>query len=216
MDLPRDTEHLLAPPLETAAALAGAREAHARLLAGLPGLDDAAVARPSLLPGWTVGHVITHLARNADAHVRMLEGAGDGEITDQYAGGAAGRAAEIEAGAGRPAAEQVADLAEAILRLELAWDATPEAVWGQGFGRNPAGELLACADLPFRRWREVEIHHADLGLDFGPAEWTAAYVDTELPRSLAGLPARLGLDDRRVLLAWLMGRAGDPPPLPPW
>jgi maleylpyruvate isomerase len=216
MDLPRDTEHLLAPPLETAAALAGAREAHARLLAGLASLDDAAVARPSLLPGWTVGHVITHLARNADAHVRMLEGAADGAITDQYEGGAAGRAAEIEAGAGRPGAEQVADLALAIARLELAWDATSEVVWAQGFGRNPAGDLLACADLPFRRWREVEVHHADLGLGFGPAEWTAAYVDTELPRSLAGLPARLSLDDRRVLLAWLMGRAGDPPRLPPW
>ena len=216
MTLPSDTEHLLAPPLETAAALAGAREAHARLLTGLAGLDDAAVARPSRLPGWTVGHVITHLARNADAHVRMLEGAADGGIADQYQGGAEGRAADIEAGAGRPAAELVADLAGAIARLELAWDATSESVWAQGFGRNPAGELLACADLPFRRWREVEVHHADLGLEFGPADWSAAYVDTELPRSLAGLPARLSLDDRRTLLAWLMGRAGDPPPLPPW
>jgi maleylpyruvate isomerase len=216
MDLPRDTEHLVVPPLETAAALAGAREAHVRLLAGLADLDDAAVARPSRLPGWTVGHVVTHLARNADAHVRMLEGAANGEIADQYHGGAEGRAAEIEAGAGRAAAEQVADLAEAIARLELAWDAATGAVWAHGFGRNPFGELLACADLPFRRWREVEVHHADLGLDFGPADWTAAYVDTELPRSLAGLPARLSLDDRRTLLAWLMGRAGDAPPLPPW
>lgn len=216
MDLPRDTEHLVVPPLETAAALAGAREAHARLLVGLADLDDAAVSRPSRLPGWTVGHVVTHLARNADAHVRMLEGAANGEIADQYEGGVEGRAAEIEAGAGRAAAEQVADLAEAIARLELAWDAATEAVWAHGFGRNPVGELLACADLPFRRWREVEVHHADLGLDFGPAEWTAAYVDTELPRSLAGLPARLSLDDRRTLLAWLLGRAGDPPPLPPW
>jgi maleylpyruvate isomerase len=216
MDLPRDTEHLVVPPLETAAALAGAREAHARLLAGLADLDDATIARPSRLPGWTVGHVVTHLARNADAHVRMVEGAANGEIADQYEGGVEGRAAEIEAGAGRPAAEQVADLAEAIARLELAWDGTAEGVWAHGFGRNPFGELLACADLPFRRWREVEVHHADLGLEFGPAEWTAAYVDTELPRSLAGLPARLSLDDRRTLLAWLMGRAGDPPPLPPW
>ena len=64
------------------------------------GLDDATVARSSRLPRWTVGHVPTHLARNADAHVRMLEGAAAGEITDQYEGGA-GRSAEIEAGAGR-------------------------------------------------------------------------------------------------------------------
>jgi hypothetical protein len=42
-------------------------------------------------------------------------------------------------------------------------------------------------------------------------------VDAELPRTLAGLPARLSLEDRRRLLAWLMGRAADPPTdLPPW
>jgi maleylpyruvate isomerase len=216
MDLSRDTEHLVAPPLETAATVAGARAAHASLLGDLDGLDDATVARPSRLPGWTVGHVLTHLARNADAHVRMLEGAAAGEITDQYEGGVAGRSAEIEAGAGRPAADQVADLAEAIARLERAWDTTTDVVWAQGFGRGPRGDLLACADLPFRRWREVAVHHADLGLGFGPHDWDAAYVDTELPRSLAALPARLGLDERRALLAWLMGRADGPPPLPPW
>ena len=37
----------------------------------------------------------------------------------------------------------------------------------------------------------LEVHHADLGLDFGPDQWSAAYVDTELPRTLAALPARL-------------------------
>jgi maleylpyruvate isomerase len=216
MDLPLDTEYLITPPLETAAALAGCRVAHARLLGSLDGIDDATVGGPSRLPGWTVGHVLTHLARQADSFVRMLEGAAGGDIVDQYDGGPEGRAADIEAGARRSAAEQVTDVAASIARLEALWGATPDEVWARGFARTTRGELVACADLPFRRWREVEVHHADLGLDVGPGSWSASFVDTELPRTLAGLPARLSLDDRRALLAWLMGRASTPPPLPPW
>jgi maleylpyruvate isomerase len=216
MDLPLDTEYLIAPPLETAAALAGCQLAHARLLDSIDGIDDATVAGPSRLPGWTVGHVLTHMARQADSFVRMLEGAAGGDIVDQYEGGPEGRVAEIETGAGRPAKEQVADVAATIARLEAAWESTPDEVWARGFARTTRGELVACADLPFRRWREVEVHHADLGLDLGPEAWSAPFVDTELPRTLAGLPARLSLDDRRALLAWLMGRASTPPSLPPW
>lgn len=44
------------------------REAQERLLLRVAGLDDGAMRAPSRLPGWTVGHVLTHLARNADAH----------------------------------------------------------------------------------------------------------------------------------------------------
>jgi maleylpyruvate isomerase len=216
MDVPLETEYLIAPPLETAAALAGCRVAHARLLDSLGTIDDAIVAGPSRLPTWTVGHVLTHLARQADSHVRMLEGAAGGDIVDQYEGGPEGRAAEIEAGAERPAVAQVADVAASIARLEATWDSMSEEVWARGFARATRGELVGCADLPFRRWREVEVHHADLGLDVGPESWSAPFVDSELPRTLAGLPARMSLNDRRALLAWLMGRAPTPPALPPW
>ena len=58
---------------ETARDIAGAEGAHARLLALLRdragALDGGA---PSRLPDWTVGHVLTHLARNADSIVRVL------------------------------------------------------------------------------------------------------------------------------------------------
>ncbi len=216
MEPARDVEQLVVPPIDTTAAREGSRAAHARLLATLDGLDDATAAAPSRLAGWTVGHVLSHLARQADGHVRMLDAAAAGDVADQYDGGPEGRAAEIEAGAGRPAVELVADVAATIERLEAVWDRTDAAVWAHGFGRGTFGDLQPCADLPFRRWREVEVHHADLGLDFEPSHWTATFVDTELPRSLAALPARLSLEDRRRLLAWLLGRSPLPPDLPPW
>src|SRR5512134_97638 len=90
--------------------IAGCAAAHQQLLAHIDPLDDAAIRLPSLLPGWTVGHVLTHVARNADSFVRILEGAERGEILDQYEGGVESRAADIEAGAGRSAGDLVHDV----------------------------------------------------------------------------------------------------------
>jgi maleylpyruvate isomerase len=204
------------PPAATAAVLDACRDASARLLATLAGLDDATARRPSRLPDWTVGHVVTHLARNADSHVRMLEGAVAGMVADQYERGLAGRAADIAAGAGRPAPELIADLGQAIDDLDAMWGRVPPEVWATGHGRMGNGELCPCAEMPFRRWREVEIHRVDLGLGPGPADWPDAYVELELPRALAQLPDRLSPADRAVLLAWLVGRTDAPPRLPPW
>lgn len=175
--------------------IAGCRDSHARLLATLGGLAPGDGRRPSRLPGWTVGHVLTHLARNADSHVRMLVAAADGEVADQYEGGRPGRAADIEAGAGRPEAELVADAAGAGRRLEAAWVATTDAAWAQGRGRAVSGEWPV-AELPFRRWREVELHHADLGLGYGWQEWPAAYVTRDLEILMARLAGRLPVGRR--------------------
>src|SRR5439155_7551235 len=41
--------------------------AHRRLLATLEVVDDATARGLSQLPAWTRGHVLTHLARNADS-----------------------------------------------------------------------------------------------------------------------------------------------------
>lgn len=42
------------------------------LIAGVGGLTDAGARGSSLLPGWSRGHVLTHLARNAEGGVRLL------------------------------------------------------------------------------------------------------------------------------------------------
>lgn len=203
-------------------AVAGAAAAHQALLADLDGLlergglDDDVVRRPSLLAGWTVGHVLTHLARNADSHARILVAAGRGEVVDQYVGGFEGRTAEIEAGAARAAAEQVADVRSSIWTLEAAWATCPPEGWA-GYGRGSRGDRIPVADLAFRRWREVVVHHGDLGLGYGWSDWPSDYVRLELDRRVMAWQARMGMGlttlapavlalDPRERLAWLLGR----------
>ena len=69
------------------------------------------------------------------------------------------------------------------------------------------------------RWREVEVHHVDLGLGYEATDWPDDYVAGELPLALAGLPSRLGDGAIRArTLAWLLGRAPQPDlsQLGPW
>ena len=65
----------------------GCVAAEAELERTIERLDDEAARGPSQLPGWSVGHTLTHLARNADSVVWRLGGAAKGERRDQYPGG---------------------------------------------------------------------------------------------------------------------------------
>jgi maleylpyruvate isomerase len=194
---------------DTKGAVDGCARAHARLLPTLEALDDDTARRPSLLPGWSVGHVLSHLARNADSHVGVLEAAARGEAVEQYPGGAAQRVADIEAGAGRSAADLRDDVLSAAGRLERAFAELPPETWeGNGLA---GGIVWPCRTLPFHRWREVEVHHVDLGLGYTSGDWPADYVAWELPMALASLPDRLAGDpQRRAVLAWLLGRGDQP------
>jgi len=202
---------------EIAASVAGTRAAHQKLAESLAALTDNQARGPSLLPGWSIGHVLTHIARNADSHTRMLRAAIAGEVTTQYDGGHGARTAGIEAGAGRPASELVADITTSSLTLEATYDDMTAQAW-QGHGRNASDEIWPCAAMPFHRWREVELHHVDLGLGYRPADWPEDYVERELAISLELLPERLEPADRRSMLAWLVGRSAQPSevPLMPW
>jgi maleylpyruvate isomerase len=161
------------------------RDAHARLLSSVEGLADLDVRAPSLLPGWSRGHVLTHLARNADGQRRMLEGALRGEVVEQYAGGREGRAAEIDAGASRDAQSLREDLSGATEALFELWRRmTPEA-WDRPT-RPLAGERPAWRSV-WARWRETEIHHVDLGLDYIPGDWPTAFVSRMLQSVGRGL-----------------------------
>jgi maleylpyruvate isomerase len=182
------------------------------MLAQGEGLD---VTAPSLLPRWTIGHVLTHLARNADSMTWALEASERSELADRYPGGVEGRNADIEAGAGRPAPEQVADVTTTDARLDAAFAAHTR--W-DGQCRELTGRVISVDQLVFLRWREVEVHRHDLGLGYEPEDWPAEYARVELneltmrwnarrPMGLTGLPTAALAAPEPVRLAWLLGRA---------
>ena len=175
-----------------------------RLLAAT--LTDDVARRPSALPGWSVGHLVTHLARNADAHTWVVRYAGQGDVVPMYPDGPGSREAAIEAGSGRSAAQLLADVGESHQRLEQAWSDASHETWTQGLGRRNAGPTTV-ADFVLLRWREIEVHRADLGItdpDAGGTDpWDrlpGTYLDLEWAQLTAGLAARLPADVTAVLV----------------
>ncbi|MEO5974121.1 MAG: maleylpyruvate isomerase N-terminal domain-containing protein [Ilumatobacteraceae bacterium] len=196
--------------------VAGCAAAHQLLLGSLDGLTDAESRDPSKLPNWSRGHVLTHLARNADSHAHLLVAAGGGEIADQYPGGVQARNQAIEDGATRSAAELINDVRTSIYSLEAQWARSTPTTWA-GQGRTARGAVIAMSDLVFLRWREVEVHHADLDRGFGWQQWSDMYVRLELeaqtmlwrsrkPMGLTDLPAIALQLPPHHRLAWLLGR----------
>src|ERR1700733_1452752 len=105
------------------------RTSTAGLLRCIDLLREGDARRPSLMAGWTMGHVLTHLARNADAMVRTLDGALRNEPTAMYPQGARGRDADIQAGAKRSMAEIVVDVRAAAQRLDDTWSTMTPTIW---------------------------------------------------------------------------------------
>ncbi|MEU8027129.1 maleylpyruvate isomerase family mycothiol-dependent enzyme [Streptomyces sp. NPDC049099] len=184
--------------------LACVRDATERLLTAVAELDNASLAEPSRLPGWTRGHVLAHLARNADALVNVLEG------RPMYASAEA-RDADIERDASRPLDAQLADLRETAARFQAAGDAPAD--WRRTVElRN--GVTDSASRVPFRRWIEVELHHVDLGIGYEledlPAEFTEREIDFLAARFLghSEVPATRVTDGTR---AWSTGREAAEP-----
>jgi maleylpyruvate isomerase len=155
-----------------------------RLIRTVEGLEPGAEAAPSLLPGWTVGHVLTHVARNADAYTNLLTWARTGVETPAYASPAA-RAEGIETGAGRPLDEQLDDVRTAHERFADAGAAMPAEAWT--FRLPSTGQPAAA--VPWARLREVEVHHVDLGLAYAPADWSDAFALRLLREIVSGATA---------------------------
>lgn len=204
------TEPVAVPAAERDLGLEACRASHRRLVATLDRVDDVTISRPSRLPDWTVGHVLTHLARNAESFVRILEAAEDGRTAAQYPGGLSQRTGDIEGGSKRSAAAIVNDVRSTCARLDDAFASASARAW-TGSGVLSTGAATPCSGLPARRIREVEIHHVDLGLGYEPDDWPVEFVTAELEGSLAALPGRIEDPSQRArLLAWVAGRLGTP------
>jgi maleylpyruvate isomerase len=149
-----------------------------RLLDDARTIPDAELRAPSLLPGWTRAHVLAHLARNADAMRNLLIGARSGQDRPAYASAQA-READIEQGAARTAKDLVADLADSSMALRTIVKQLPDQAW-QVRVRMLDSATFPAAELLTRRLVEVELHHCDLAVGYGPADWPAAFAAMEL------------------------------------
>jgi maleylpyruvate isomerase len=187
--------------------------ATARLVESARTLDGAGCAAASLCPGWTRGHVLTHVSRSADSLVNLLTWARTGVETPQYTS-AADRVADVEAGAGRPIDVQLADLHETASRFADAVAAMPASAWAATV-RHSSGAQIPAASVVWMRLREIEVHHVDLDAGYGPADWPEAFtlhLLHEVATNFAGLAdfaVRLHLPDGQTL--HIGQPSGDPP-----
>ncbi len=222
-------------PRHRSALFAEMADATDRVLETVAGLDEQALRDPSGLPGWTRGHVLAHLERNADGMANLVTWARTGVETPMYASREA-RNADIQSGAGADLAGHQAELAASAERLMRAFVDFPEeataAVIRMGSGTEVRG-----GDLAGLRIRELEIHHVDLAAGYTPAHWSAGFAtrtldqlapffaaqrvmpvgtlvatDPDLPARAARrwtvAPAGPVLSGpRTALLAWLIGRS---------
>ncbi|GAA1348243.1 maleylpyruvate isomerase family mycothiol-dependent enzyme [Saccharothrix algeriensis] len=213
---------------------AAALRAHRRFATIIAGLTDAQVGEPSALPGWTRGHVLSHVANVTTAMAVQAEN--EGVEVEVYPGGRPARDAAIEAGAGRSASGHRAAVEAAVARLAQAWSGVRD--WSSRVAFRD-GTLL---DTAHALWREVEIHAFDL--DLTPVRWSPEFcghaVDFLRQRVPDGVRLTLApVDDSRRwtigsgepaeltgnlhdLVAWLAGRepagalSGRRPALNPW
>lgn len=195
--------------MRPAANIDACRASHRRLLAALARLTDDDFRAPSLLPRYSRGHVVTHLANKAAAHVWLFGGPAAGEIRRLHPDGYDADLA-ADAGAGRSAGELCSNLQRSFELLEAAWDALDDALWEwQGImtaGPRPMTEIVS------HHLRNVEVHHVDLDIGYRVCDWPAVFVEGELSKRLRDLPDR---GDHGDLLAWLLDRA-PAPELGPW
>jgi maleylpyruvate isomerase len=157
-----------------------------RYLQALTELGDEDVRRPSALPGWTRGHVITHLARNADAMTNLLHWALTGRPTPMYESQEK-RDADIEAGARRTAAEMREDSAASWGRLLQAANEIHGEHLDVHVTRTPGSEPFAAARVGPLRRVEVEVHHADLLLGYTARDWPEDFTRRLIDRRIDDL-----------------------------
>ncbi|MFF4966110.1 maleylpyruvate isomerase N-terminal domain-containing protein [Streptomyces sp. NPDC001037] len=200
-------------------ARAWARAGTELLLDAAAGLDEAALHAPSTLPGWSRGHVVAHVAANADALGNLVHWAATGERTPMYAS-AEERAAGIAKGGTLSAGELRSWLTASADKLAAGLDGLTDEQWRREVV-TAQGRTVAATELPWMRAREVCVHAVDLGtgvVAFAdlPRGFLAALVEEiRGRRGLTGLPE----GPLPEVAAWLAGRPhslADAPVLGPW
>ncbi|MBT2554269.1 maleylpyruvate isomerase family mycothiol-dependent enzyme [Arthrobacter sp. ISL-5] len=137
-------------------------------------LTEEDVPAPSLLAGWTRGHVLAHITGISNAMARQLEFAARGETVELYDGGYDGRTNAIEAAAGHGIDEHRRDLAAALERALQAFDSLEPGGWQVPISYR--GGVVFDGGLAL--WRELVIHASDLGTGRGPETWSRQFCES--------------------------------------
>jgi len=203
-------------------------------------LTDSQWAEPSLLPGWSRAHVVAHLTNHAQGVARAVHGLRHQRASSVYDSNDS-RDQDIE----RLAARQVEEIRERFLTsVTDVYDALRHLTPGLRSGtveRTPGSGPFPAGELVLQRWREVEIHHADLGAGFTPANWSRDFTTYLLPvvawdrgdeldltlrtpdeDFVVGVGGQVIEGSAHDLTWWLLGRGagegliGDLPSLGPW
>jgi maleylpyruvate isomerase len=196
----------------------------------IAGLTEEQARGDSLLPGWTRGHVVTHIARNADALTNLFTWARTGVETPMYPSREI-RNQTIEEQSSRSPAEMIEDVDAAHQRfLTAAYEMSPDD-WQAKISWGAAGREGPATAVPWLRRMEVEVHHVDLDLDYTLAHWPEDFVEKLLAETVRDFSARedmepftlVGNEDQGrwdvagggreingpppALLGWLLGRS---------
>lgn len=146
-----------------------------RLLDTCARIDATDLHRPTLCRGWDVAHVLSHVARNADALGNLVEWAVDGKRREPYASPAQ-RTTDIESGAQRSRVEVIADLDDTSTRFRQRAEALKGPA-GDADVRTRTGTIVKGHQVVAMRVLEVVFHHVDLrsGFTFDHADpdWRA-------------------------------------------
>ncbi|MEU0834075.1 maleylpyruvate isomerase N-terminal domain-containing protein [Streptomyces sp. NPDC005969] len=200
-------------------ARAWARTGTELMLDAVAGLDETGFAAPSVLPEWTRGHLVAHIAANADALCNLVHWAATGEETPMYAS-AEERAAGIAKGPTLSADELRSWLTGSAHRLAQGLDGLTDEQW-QHKVVTAQGRTVPATELPWMRAREVCVHAVDLGTDvvtfadLPKGFLTALVAEISAKRGLTELPD----GPLPEVTAWLAGRPhslADAPELGPW
>ncbi len=177
-------------------------------------LPDDALRAPSALPGWTRAHVVAHVARNAEALIRLATWARTGVETPMYPS-REHRAVEIESSAQAPVDVLRAELCTTAEELDAALAALDTTTW-QAEVRSALGRPIPAAEIPWMRVREVWLHAVDLDAGVSVVDLAPDVVDSLLDDSAGTLSAAEGCP--AALLAptdrdrtWTLGPASDHP-----
>ena len=119
--------------------------------------------------------MVAHLALNAEGLAGALRGLTEGSSVPMYASQEA-RDSDIAA-LGRAEPEAIRSrLLGGTTDFVHAVAAVPEDAWGVDIERTPGGRTFKAGAILGMRHREVEIHHADLGLAYTHTYWPPAFA----------------------------------------